>query len=98
MTNPNASPNTARSSPSLLSVAQTASDDTTRSALLGLAENYGRLANAVATGRLANETEQGRKLDAAPGLCRGPRPHAYLPTSALIVLVLFGEPRPPTRS
>lgn len=42
----------------LLSVAQTASDDTTRCELLGLAENYGRLANAVATGRLASETEQ----------------------------------------
>ena len=42
----------------LLSVAQTASDDTTRSELLGLAENYGRLANAVATGRLAIEPEQ----------------------------------------
>jgi hypothetical protein len=42
----------------LLSVAQTASDDATRSELLGLAENYGRLANAVATGRLASETER----------------------------------------
>ena len=43
----------------LLSVAQTASDDATRTELLGLAENYGRLANAVATGRLAGESEPG---------------------------------------
>ena len=43
----------------LLQVAQTASDDTTRTELLGLAENYGRLANAVATGRLADEPEIG---------------------------------------
>jgi hypothetical protein len=42
----------------LLSVAHPASDDATRSELLGLAENYGRLANAVATGRLASETER----------------------------------------
>ncbi len=41
----------------LLSAAQHTSDDTRRSELLGLAENYGRLANAVATGRLAGETE-----------------------------------------
>ncbi len=41
----------------LLSVAQNATDDTTRSELVGLAENYGRLANAVATGRLPGESE-----------------------------------------
>jgi hypothetical protein len=43
----------------LLSVAQTASDEAMRSELLGLAENYGRLANAVATGRLASGSESG---------------------------------------
>lgn len=43
----------------LLQVAQHASSDTTRTELLGLAENYGRLANAVATGRLADETDAG---------------------------------------
>jgi hypothetical protein len=57
MTNPDRTKEYREIVAELLGAARNASDDTTRTELLGLAENYGRLANAVATGRLAIEPE-----------------------------------------